>query len=107
MQQYPLKQLTQKQIKDIKTNPAMVDWYWLSKYNELPEYIMREYKEYLWWYCICKYQKLSESFAKEMQYMWKDISCMDAYMNRNYHNVKIFIKLGKKLNDNIRKGLQR
>ena len=42
-----------------------VDWYTLSKYQNLPEEFIREFKDYVLWTEISKFQQLSEEFIRE------------------------------------------
>ena len=44
-----------------------VDWYFISTKQKPSESFIREFKDYVDWYCISKYQKLSEGFIREFK----------------------------------------
>jgi hypothetical protein len=50
----------------------LVDWDYISKYQNLSESFIEEHKDLVYWICISKYQKLSESFIEEH----KDVVCV-------------------------------
>jgi hypothetical protein len=60
----------------IHKHKDLVDWDYISKYQNLSESFIEEHKDLVYWICISKYQKLSESFIEEHKDLvsWKYIS---------------------------------
>ncbi|MBW3021028.1 hypothetical protein KY334_07065 [Candidatus Woesearchaeota archaeon] len=96
-----MKELTQEQIETIRQDPDNTSWDYISRVYILPEWFMREFHNYLDWNHIISYQTLSGHFITELYYNVDNslmlYHCCD---NKNYHNLKLLLKLGIKL-DNI------
>jgi hypothetical protein len=57
-----------------------VDWYYISKYQNLSEDFIEKYKDKLDWNCISRYQNLSEPFIEKYKDKL-DWECISAYQN--------------------------
>ncbi|MBW3021025.1 hypothetical protein KY334_07050 [Candidatus Woesearchaeota archaeon] len=102
-----MKKLTQEQIENIRKNPDKWAWNWeaISQYD-LPEDFIKEFKNRINWFMILIHHKFSESFFIEFQYKLFGIGGFrQCCHHKNYNNVKLYLKYGMKLDNDLRKCL--
>ena len=60
--------MTEQELRQqIETNPASVNWPYISQFHTLSEDFIREFKDSVDWYYISCYQTLSEDFIREFK----------------------------------------
>lgn len=91
-------EMTQKDIKEFKKDPENVNYgKWI-----MPESLIREYADQVYWYGVIETQNLSESFLREMSKRFKKNQEWYA-VSKMYHNFSnAFLKdFAKKLHWNM------
>ena len=65
-----------KELGTNYTSWCEINWYWISKIQNLSENFIREFQHNLDWSLISSFHKLSENFIREFQHkvVWKNIS---------------------------------
>ncbi|MBW3020784.1 hypothetical protein KY334_05790 [Candidatus Woesearchaeota archaeon] len=101
-----MKELTQRQIKKIRRNADKLNWWNLSRHNQFPIRFMREFKKRIRWGYVVVYQKLSDEMVLEFKtYLYSTHCLWLACRKHNYHNIKLYVKHGMKLNNKCIKEL--
>ncbi len=97
-----------KELGTNYTSWCEINWYWISKIQNLSENFIREFQHNLDWSLISSFHKLSENFIREFQdkVVWKNISSEQKLSENfirefnnevNWNYISIYQKLSEKL----------
>lgn len=97
-----------KELGTNYTSWCEINWYWISKIQNLSENFIREFQHNLDWPLISSFHKLSENFIREFQdkVVWKNISSEQKLSENfirefnnevNWNYISIYQKLSEKL----------